>query len=170
MGHLDALNEHLWTVPLIVAHPDLKARTVDDRVSLRSLYGLLTGDLGSFVDDGGRTWGDYFDDGPVFFQLPANPYHEELMRNHEYFKDWFVERESLTHTVMGFDGDWKVVADSRGEVSAYCGAEAVAVAAAPAELRTACEGAVVRFPAVQGGVESDLSGDVEQQLRDLGYV
>jgi len=170
MGHLDALNEHLWTVPLIVAHPELDARTVEDRVSLRALYDLLTGDLGVFVDIGGRTWADYFDDDPVFFELPANPYHEESMRRYEHFEDWFVERESLTHTVMGFDGDWKVVADSRGEVSAYRGEDAVTVADAPAELRAACEDAVAQFPAVEGDVDSDLSGDVEQQLRDLGYV
>jgi hypothetical protein len=43
-------------------------------------------------------------------------------------------------------------------------------AAAPADLRTACADAVAQFPAVQGDVDSDLSGDVEQQLRDLGYV
>jgi arylsulfatase A-like enzyme len=170
MGHLDALNEHLWTVPLIVAHPDLEARTVDDRTSLRALYDLLTGDLGSFVGSGGATWADSFDDDPVFFELPANPYHEESMRNYDHFEDWFVERESLTHTVMGFDGEWKVVADSRGEVSAYRGVEEVDSAAAPADLRTACADAVAQFPAVQGDVDSDLSGDVEQQLRDLGYV
>jgi len=44
------------------------------------------------------------------------------------------------------------------------------VADAPAELRAACEDAVAQFPAVEGDVDSDLSGDVEQQLRDLGYV
>ncbi|GAB3313398.1 sulfatase-like hydrolase/transferase [Haloplanus salinarum] len=170
MGHLDALNEHLWTVPLIVAHPDLDARTIEDRTSLRALYDLLTGDLESFLDVGGATWDDYFDDDPVFFELPANPYHEESMRNYDYFEDWFVERESLTHTVLGFDGEWKVVADSRGAVSAYRGDEAVDVSDAPAALRTACEDAVERFPAVEGDVEADLSGDVEQQLRDLGYV
>ncbi|MEF8857279.1 MAG: sulfatase-like hydrolase/transferase [Haloplanus sp.] len=170
MGHLDALNEHLWTVPLIVAHPDVEPRTVEDRTSLRALYDLLTGDREAFLDAGGRTWAEYFDDDLVFFELPANPYHEESMRRREHFEDWFVERESLTHSVMGFDGEWNVVADSRGEVSAYRGDEAVDVSDAPADLRTACEDAVARFPAVEGDVESDLSGDVEQQLRDLGYV
>jgi len=170
MGHLDALNEHLWTVPLIVAHPDLDPRTVEDRTSLRALYDLLTGDVESFLDVGGTTWDDYFDDDPVFFELPANPYHEESMREYDHFEDWFVERESLTHTVLGFDGEWKVVADSRGGVSAYRGDDPVDVADAPTDLRVACEDAVAQFPAVQGGVEQDLSGDVEQQLRDLGYV
>lgn len=169
MGHLDALNEHLWTVPLIVAHPDLEARTVDDRTSLRALYDLFTGDLDAFLDSGGRTWNDYFDD-PVFFELPANPYHEKSMRQYDNFEDWFVERESLTHTVMGFDDDWKVVADSRGKVSAYRGDEEADASAAPADLRAACEDAVAQFPPVQGDVDTDLSGDVEQQLRDLGYV
>ena len=170
MGHLDALNEHLWTVPLIVANPALDDRTVAERTSLRALYDLLTGDLGAFVDAGGARWNEYFDDDPVFFELPANPYHEESMREYDNFEDWFVERESLTHTVMGFDGDWKVVADSRGEVSAYRGTEPADVAAAPVDLREACEDAVSRFPVVQGDVDNDLSGDVEQQLRDLGYV
>jgi hypothetical protein len=44
------------------------------------------------------------------------------------------------------------------------------VAAAPVGLREACEDAVSRFPVVQSDVDNDLSGDVEQQLRDLGYV
>jgi arylsulfatase A-like enzyme len=170
MGHLDALNEHLWTVPLIVAHPDVEPRTVTERVSLRALYDLLTADLEAFVDAGGATWDECFDDDPVFFELPANPYHEESMRNYEHFEDWFVERESLTHTVLGFDGDWKVVSDSRGEMSAYRGDTEVDASAAPDALREACVDAVARFPAVQGDVDSDLSGDVERQLRDLGYV
>ena len=170
MGHLDALNEHLWTVPLVVAHPDLDARTVEDRTSLCSLHNLLTADFDSLIENGGATWQEYFEDDPVFFELPANPYHEESMRNYEHLEDWFIERESLTHTVLGFDGDWKVVADSRGEVRAYRGDKAADASEAPAELRTACQDAVARFPAVNDSVDNDLSGEVEQQLQDLGYV
>lgn len=170
MGHLDALNEHLWNVPLIVAHPDVENQTVTDRTSLRALYDLFTDDLDSFIEDGGRTWANQFDDDPVLFELPANPYHEESMRSYDNFRDWFVERESLTHTVVGFRDEWKVVADSRGEVSAYQGNESTDMAEAPTELRKDCEEAVAQFPPVQRDVDNKLSGDVEQQLRDLGYV
>lgn len=170
MGHLDALNEHLWSVPLIVAHPNIEKQIIENRTSLRALYDLLTSDLNAFLDVGGQTWDNFFIDDPVLFELPANPYHEESMQNYEHFEDWFVERESLTHTVLGFDGEWKVIADSRGEVSAYQGTESVDVSAAPDALRDACEDAVTRFPATERNVNNNLSSDTEQQLRDLGYV
>lgn len=170
MGHLDALNEHLWTVPLIVAHPKMKDQTVTDRVSLRALHDLLVSDLESFLNSHGQIWGEYFNDDPVFFELPANPYHEESMRTYDNFEDWFVERESLTHTVLGFENKWKVVVDSRGEVSVYRDEKNVEVSSLHSNLRAACEDALSQFPVIQDDVENDLSGNVEQQLRDLGYV
>jgi hypothetical protein len=153
-----------------VAHCNIKKQTVETRISLRGLTNLLTNDIESFVESVGQTWDNYFRDDIVLFELPANPYHEESMRNYEHFEDWFVERESLTHTVLGFDGEWKVIADSRGEVSAYQGTESVDVSAAPDALRGACEGAVKRFPTTERNLNNNLSGDTEQQLRDLGYV
>lgn len=170
MGHLDALNRHLWSVPLIIAHPELDDQKIMKRVSLRSLYDLLIADLDSFVEMNGRTWREHFGDEIVFFELPANPYHEESLRDYENFEDWFVERESLTHTVVGFDDDWKVVADSRDRVVAYQEENTVDVSVAPDRLREACKDAVNNFSPVNSKVNADLSGTVEEQLRDLGYV
>lgn len=170
MGHLDSLNEHLWKVPLIISNPKITPNTVDERVSLKSLFDLLTGDLESFVDCGGQNYDKYFDEDIVFFELPANPYHESSFEKHENVPDWYVEREAKTHTVLGFDGDWCVTIDSRGERSAWHNGVTADVAEAPDELVSECCAAVDEFPEIQDDVESSLSGNVEQQLEDLGYL
>lgn len=170
MGHLPYLNENLWTVPLIVAHPDIESITVEDRVSLKSLTNLLMGDLDTFVINGGANYKEYFNEDTVFFEMPANPYHEDSFDNHPNIPEWYAEREAKTHTVLGFDDDWKVTANSRGEVSAWKDSTSREISEAPSTLVTECTNAVEGFPGVDTAGEQEVSTDLERQLEDLGYI
>jgi arylsulfatase A-like enzyme len=170
MGHFDGLSEHLWTVPLIVANPRIDPDTVETHTSLKSLFDLLVGDLAAFLEAGGRTWDDHFDDDPVFFELPANPTNEASLRSYSHYPDWFVERIARTHTVVGFDGPYVVVVDSNGQASGFRDGDPVDVSSIPDALYEECEDAVGAFEPVTGAAESDLSDDVTEQLADLGYV
>jgi arylsulfatase A-like enzyme len=169
MGHLPYLNENLWTVPLIVAHPNIESITVEDRVSLKSLTDLLMGDIDTFVANGGTNYEEYFNEDTVFFEMPANPYHEDSFDNHPNIPKWYAKREAKTHTVLGFDGDWRVIADSQGEVSAWKNQTLQESTEAPPTLVTECKNAVEKFPNVDTAGGQEVSADLERQLEDLGY-
>lgn len=170
MGHLPYLNENLWTVPLIITHPDINPITVEDRVSLKSLTTLLKGDLNTFVANGGANYEEYFNEDMVFFEMPANPYHEDSFDNHPNIPEWYAEREAKTHTVLGFEGDWQVTTDSQGKVSAWKNQTPQEVSEAPSALVTECMKAVEKFPCVDTAGGQEVSADLEQQLEDLGYL
>lgn len=170
MGHLPFLNKHLWRVPLIISNPYINKITVNKRVSLKSLFDLITGDLEKFIRCGGQDYVEYFDGEKVFFELPANPYHKSSWEDFENVPNWYVEREAETHTILGFSGEWRVSANSQGNVSAWKQETTKDVNDAPDELVTMCRDAVNQFPSVQSKTNTKMSEDLEQQLKDLGYA
>jgi arylsulfatase A-like enzyme len=173
MGHSDALSEHLWTVPLIVANPKLDATTVETRTSLKNLFDLLTGDLDSFLASDGREWDDYFGDLPVLFEHPAEPLRESSLREYNHLPEWFIERIVATHTVVGFDGERIAVVDSNADSREAHGVRdgrLVDASSVPPGLCDACEHAVTALSAPVETAEHSLSNSVESQLEDLGYV
>lgn len=167
MGHLDSLSEHLRTVPLILANPALDAETVKRPVSLTSLASRLLNDGTDWLHEGGAALAT---DGPVFFELPANPFHESSYENYEHIPEWYATREAKTHTVLGLDDGWLVAAESTGTVTAWAGGTEQSVADAPDELVSATEDAVAAFPDDEIDDDEQMSGDLQQQLEDLGYI
>lgn len=169
MGHLDSLSEHLRTVPLILAHPEIGAATVEQPVSLLSLTDRLEADVSAFIEKNGTL--DRPDD-TIYFELPANPFHESSYDDYQHIPDWYVEREALTHSVLGIRDDWCVLADSAGERAAWqAGAERSATDS-PGGLLEDSEAAVAAFPGedVGGAEQESLSESRAEQLEDLGYL
>ncbi|WP_440989458.1 sulfatase-like hydrolase/transferase [Haloarchaeobius baliensis] len=172
MGHLDSVSEHLRTVPLILANPAIDAETVERRVPLTALSDQLSTDPDAVLDTDDPVGDLLAPESPVLFELPANPFHESSYERYDHIPDWYVTREALTHTVVGFDEEWTVIADSTGELDAWEGTASRNTDDAPEHLVDACESAVRSFPA--DGTESaghdDLSASRQQQLEDLGYM
>lgn len=52
------------------------------RVHLKALGNPLVGDLDTFVTNGGTNHEECLNEGTVFFEMPANPYHKESFDNH----------------------------------------------------------------------------------------
>lgn len=170
IGHLPYLNKNLWTVPLIIAHPDIKSNTVDNRVSLKSITNLLTGELDTFIANRGRNYEEYFQEDRIFFEMPANPYHEDSFKNHPHIPEWYAEREAQTHTVLGFDEDWRVTANSQGDIAAWKNDTSRKVSEAPSDLVTECTNVVEQFPDINRIGSQGVSEDLERQLEELGYL
>lgn len=170
MGHLPYLNEHLWRVPLIIAHPELKKATVEKRVSLKSITNLLMNGVDELIKSGGKNYTDYFTEDPILFELPANPYHKDSFENYENIPNWYAERESTTHTILGFENQWQVAASSNGCFSAWKNKVPKDTSDAPESLVNECKRAVEQFPDVSSNIDTGLSDDVANQLEDLGYI
>lgn len=170
IGHLDSLSEHLWSVPLLLANPDLDPETVDGPLPLQALTRSLI--------DRGTDWIDTADsvsqllttDGPVLFELPANPFHTDTYERYEHIPDWYAHRAAESHTVLGMEDDWYVAATSTGTVTAWNGDDERAVDVAPAGLVDACTTATEAFPGENSTDDDQLSSDLQQQLEDLGYM
>lgn len=167
VGHLGSLNEHLWTVPLILVHPEFDTKTVERPVSLGSLSTALMADAPLQALPDRLTTAT---DEPVLFEIPANPYQESSYEAHEQIPDWYVHRQTETHTVAGVEGAWLVAAGSEGDLTAWHDGTKRDPDAAPSNLVTACTDAVVAYEDVSARTQDDrLSSGVEQQLKDLGY-
>jgi choline-sulfatase len=168
VGHLGSLNDHLRTVPLVLAHPDIDAETVETPTPLAALSRQLIEDVGTLVDGPSRLARRT---DPILFELPANPDHESSYARRENVPEWYVDRQVRTHAVAGLDGDWVVVAASDGELDAWHDATRRAPEEAPRALVTACTDAVEAYDEGNGRpAPDDLSADVEAQLEDLGYM
>ncbi len=164
MGHLRSLSEHLYTVPLVLAAPALDPVTVEDPVPLGALSTALIEEGTEWLADPAGT----LPAEPALFELPANPYSEDSYEDRDV-PDWYVERETDTHAVLGVADRWRVLADSTGDIDAWEDGETRDPAAAPADLVETCQSAVEAFPGV-GATDDEISADLQQQLEDLGYM
>lgn len=170
MGHINSVNEHHMRVPLIIANPRIEPRTVEQRTSLIALSNQLMTDSEPLLD---RAPDDALTtDEPVLFELPANPFHRDSFDRYEHIPDWFINRQSMTHSVVGFDDCWTIIAYSNGDLDVWNGNEAQSRADAPDYLVERCEDAVQSFPDEDSSdsVSGDLSASRQQQLEDLGYL
>jgi arylsulfatase A-like enzyme len=172
MGHLDSVSEHMSTVPLILANPEIEPETVERRMPLASLSNQLMTDPAALVDTDAPLGELLAPESPILFELPANPFHESSYERYDHIPEWYVTREALTHTVVGFDEEWTVIADSTGELDAWEGTASRNADDAPAHLVDTCETAVQSFPAdgTERAGHDDLSASRQQQLEDLGYM
>jgi arylsulfatase A-like enzyme len=168
MGHEATTSDAVLEVPLLLAHPALDGRSVADRVTLSDLPTLLTDDLDTVLASGGRDLGTFTDREVV---PSASPAHESTQHYDEFDA---VPRELLAtaiehHTTVAFQGEWKVEARSDGHRLATCGGERRPYEDAPEAARRSCEQRLAAFEGGEGPTV-DLGGDVEQSLRDLGYL
>lgn len=173
MGHINSVNEHHMRVPLILAHPDIEPESFEQRVPLTALSNQLLTGPESFLNDSFDSPGNALaTDEPTLFELPANPFHRDSFDRYEHIPDWFITRQSMTHSVVGFDDPWTVIAYSNGDVDVWNGEEARHRADAPTHLVETCEDAVQSFPDEDSSDSGsdDLSASRQQQLEDLGYL
>lgn len=170
MGHLDSLSEHLREVPLLLADPDIDAETVEEPIPLQALTNCLIEHGTDWIDASESLNELLAVDGPVLFELPANPFHERSYDQYEQIPDWYGRREAKSHTVFGTEDDWSVAAASDGTVTAWEDDEKRDIEAAPGGLVAACETAVEAFSMDNTTDNGQVSGDLQQQLEDLGYM
>jgi choline-sulfatase len=172
MGHLDSVSDHLRNVPLMMAHPNIDGETVEHRMPLTALSNQLLADTDIIIDTNRPLEDVLAPEQPVLFELPANPFHESSYERYENIPDWYITREALTHTVVGFDGEWTVVADSTGRVDAWEGGKPYETGDVPERLVNTCERVVQAFPEDENteNTGDNLSTSRQQQLKDLGYM
>ncbi|WP_180271765.1 sulfatase-like hydrolase/transferase [Halorubrum persicum] len=167
MGHEASISDAVLRVPLVVAHPQLDAATIEDEVSLEFLYDFILS-----VANGGnvseKTVRDCVPDIFAVSQYPATGGGNETLEKYPDAPKEAVRYRSSEHSVVAYDNDWKVVAETSGEKWTLKEMNQEPVQDAPRDLVKTTEEYLNLLK--QGGADTNLSDENLSQLEDLGYL
>jgi len=166
MGHEASMSDILLKVPLVVAHPDLEARTISDPVSLNGLYDLFV-HAGEVLSGERDIKSILSPESPVFSECPANG-AVQLYDRYPDVPEGIVRERVEEHGVAAYWKGWRVLVYSTSERHAWRDGERVDIESVPSHILQDCER---RLTALDGGEsEIELSDDEIEQLEALGYL
>ena len=166
MGHEASVSDTVLSVPLVVAHPELDARTVEDRVSLTDLHHLFVDGADRLLESGGDDLGGLGRDEPVVSHYPAVGAAELFERYPDAPREALAFRVEVD-VVVAYSDDWKVVVASNGDRWARAGEAVVDYQEVPSELRELSER---ELSELESGESEALSDEELSQLEALGYI
>jgi len=170
MGHEGSVSDAVLSVPLVLAHPDLRPRRVEGHVSLKELHGLLLDHVSELLASGGDDLGTMSaSDGPTWSHYPAVG-GEYLFDKYPDAPEEAIAQRVSVDTVVGYDGEWKVVTASNGERWARADEGVVGYETVPVNLRSECEAHLDRLTENAGTEAGDLTEAEISQLETLGYM
>ncbi|MCX2818614.1 sulfatase-like hydrolase/transferase [Haladaptatus sp. F3-133] len=170
MGHVASVSDAVLRVPLVVAHPELDAETIDKPVSLEFLHNLfvsVAGDDNSEVPSE-NTVRDAIPDMPATSQYPATGGGEETVDKYPEIPDETVHHQSSENSAVVYEDGWKVVAESKGERSSFYNGGATPAPEAPDNLVEVVEEYLLELQRKDD--TSNLSDEDVSQLEALGYM
>lgn len=168
MGHHSSMSDVLLRVPLVIAHPDLEGRTVEDVVSTKSLFDLFTGGYERLLTSGGDDVSPLLpDDGFVTSQYPAVGGEELYERYPTAPRSVLAERVEES-AVAGYSDEWRVLLDSTGTRRAWRGGTSADIDDAPTRMVEACDEQLEAL--VGGATREELTEDEISHLESLGYI
>lgn len=169
MGHEGSMSEHLTHVPLVIAHPDFSAVTVDKPVSLRHIFDLFDQRV---VEDPSTeqitTRMQPTGDEVVLCEYPVVG-GEHVKEKYPGASEKSLADRLTTHTVAAYVSNWKVIVDSNGGHWAWNKGEKMPVEAAPKDAIEAAEEAVSQL-SQNSGRKEDMGKEKIKQLENLGYI
>jgi arylsulfatase A-like enzyme len=167
MGHEATVSDEVLRVPLLLAHPELSGRVVDEPVSLKDLYSLIL-NATDLLNTGGDTVPGLLPyEGMVASQYPATG-GQMFFERHPDVPDEIIEHRVSEHSAIAYDTNWKVIAESTGERWAGEDGEKRKMSEAPELLTSTAEDHLTELK--KSGDGTNISdGDVEN-LEALGYI
>lgn len=161
-GHVLSASDNLLRVPLVVAHPALDGRRVEEYVSVKDLFGLCT-DPAAVLESGGADLAGLAPEGLVAAQLPAYV-NDVLESNYPALRDLLAR-----HIAVVYGDDWKVVDTSTDTRRAFHGGADRSFEDAPEHLRTACRTHREALEDLAPGGRQ-LGTEERRHLEALGYL
>jgi len=165
MGHVRSASEHHLRVPMVVSHPSIDGRKVEEYVSTKDLHGLFTDGLKPFLSSAGRDMDSLvLEDGIVSCEVPRTTTTALAEKYPELAG--ILER----HLSATYAKGWKVVVSSDGSEYAWTDdGESRSIQAAPDSVVETCRANVESL--VAGDDEQrELSGTERTHLEALGYM
>lgn len=163
MGHESSASDALLRVPLLIAHPELDGRAVEEWVSTKDVISLLAADRSAFLESGGTDRGPLGSELPVISEYPADGRADELGERYPDIPYRYLTR----NLVAAYAGPWKTVASSTGERWAWKSGSERPAEDVPSELLAECSRRLDRFSETSTDAVSSETAD---RLQQLGYL
>jgi len=169
MGHEASMSEDVLRVPLVVAHPELDARSVTELFSLKELYTLFTDRRASVTDGSAMPITDLITDKVVESQYPALNDEETMAGKYPDIPEEIRKQRSTYHAVAGYHDDVSVEFSSGGDRYAWQGDDETDIEDAPTVVVERCDD---HLETLIGTTENDgaLSEEERDHLEALGYL
>jgi arylsulfatase A-like enzyme len=168
MGHEASVSDAVLHVPLLLAHPDLDARTVTEPVSLKNLYELILEGVPTLLDSrGGEVPGLLPFNGCTASQYPATG-GQMFFERHPDVPEELINHRVADHSVVTYDEKWKVIVESTGNQWAGTQDGEQPYKGAPDLLADIAEEQLRALTAYDTGGE--LSDEEISRLEALGYL
>lgn len=168
MGHEGSVSDAVLEVPLVIANPNLDARTVDKRVSLKDVHHLLVDGMERFLESGGDDIGPMASDEDLVWSHYPAVGGEYLFEKYPGAPEEALAQRVRWDEVVVYRDEWKLVASSSGERWARRGDDVVEYEASPESLRSNCESKLSEL--ANDGRGANLSDEEISQLEALGYM
>lgn len=166
MGHEASVSDSVLRVPLVVAHPELEKRTVDEFVSIKDLYSIFL-NIQEIIGSEGENLSGLLHDGPTASQYPPKGGAKETAGKHPDVAREIIGHAASESSAVAYEGRWKVVAESTGERwSGYEDKETGSEA--PQHLVELVEDHLLKLE--ERGKNDGLSNQDVEQLEALGYI
>jgi arylsulfatase A-like enzyme len=168
MGHEASVSDPVLRAPLLLAHPELKDRTITEPVSLKDLFELFVDGTSELVATGGEEIPGLL----PFESITASQYPatggEKFFARHPEVDDTTIEHRVAEHSAVTYNETWKVIAESTGDY--WVGTEDGErdIEQAPDLLLDIAEKYLERLE--EEAIEGKLSDDEVSQLEALGYL
>lgn len=109
MGHVRSASDHHLRIPLVIAHPRLRGRFIEEYVSVKDLHGLISSGLDEFLSSKGDSIPSLVSGADVAAAEIPTTTTTELTDKYPSLRD-LLEREIS----VVYGRDWKVVLTSDG--------------------------------------------------------
>jgi len=163
MGHVCSGSNHHLRVPLVVAHPKLRGRTVERCVSLKDLFGLLTDGVEPLLSSGGDDLGPLRPEADVVSaEVPATG-NETLTAKYPELAE-VLDR----HVVASYVDEWEAVVTSTGTERVWADGTERDPDAAPAGLIETSRDRLAKL--TEASTAGELSDADIAHLEALGYM
>jgi arylsulfatase A-like enzyme len=166
MGHEASVSEAVLHVPLVVANPNLAARTVSETVSLKDLYDLFVNPK-PMLNSGGKEFSELVRDEPTASQYPPKGGTEETIEKYRDAPPDIIRHALSEVSAITYDEGWKVVVESTGKRWAGKERDKASFSDAPKQLRKLTENnlEMLSYP-----IDDNMSDEQVSQLEALGYI
>lgn len=164
MGHEASVSDAVLHVPLVVAHPELEAVTIEDEFSLERLSELFTGlsDVAHPSDAIHSAIPDC-----AVSQYPATGGKDDTFEKYPEVPEETVRHRSSEHSAVAYGDGWRVIVESTGECWAFKNGERMALAEAPDKLVSQADDHLENLLELSA---DELSDSQVSQLEALGYI
>lgn len=167
VGHQMTVADDVLRVPLVVARPDLEPAQITERVSIKDLYEVLTGDIGSSLAPAQIADAMVPSDRVVVSEYPAKGLTSAYEDHPDIPRD-ILRAEVSEHSVVAYYEEWKLVVTSAGTSWAGKAGNGRPPERAPERLHETCERHLKEL--ADDGQRTRVDSTPTSQLKNLGYL